>query len=60
MDDEEKRLLKENRILMANLAVRNCQYKIAVEGLKALEEFGDISVAVKTIEAMLDCVPKDS
>ena len=49
-----------NNILSAKLAVRNCQYKIAVEGLRAIEEFGDVSVAVKTIEAMLDCMPENS
>ena len=58
MDDEEKRLLKENRILMANLAVRNCQYKIAVEGLNTIIESNDpMNIAERTFTAMKDCIP---
>ena len=56
----EAQLRRINNTLYAKLAVRNCQYKIALEGLRALKEFGDISVAVKTIEAMLDCVPDNT
>mgnify|MGYP005814015215 CR=1 FL=1 len=57
LEDQLKRI---NNTLFAKLAVRNCQYKIAIEGLRAIEEFGDINVAVKTIEAMMDCVPDNS
>ena len=49
-----------NNMLSAKLAVRNCQYKIALEGLKAIVEYGDLTVAEKTIEAMLDCLPDNS
>ena len=56
----ENQLKRVNNTLYAKLAVRNCQYKIAVEGLRAIEEFGDINVAVKTMEAMMDCVPENS
>ena len=56
----EGQLKRINNTLFAKLAVRNCQYKIAIEGLRAIEEFGDINVAIKTIEAMLDCVPENS
>ena len=58
MDEEYKRLLKDNRILMANLAVRNCQYKIAVEGLNTIVESNDpMNIAEKTLTAMGDCIP---
>ena len=61
MDEEIKTLLKDNRILMANLAVRNCQYKIAVEGLSAAIEMNDpMNIAEKTLTAMDDCIPKNS
>ena len=56
----EGQLKRVNNTLFAKLAVRNCQYKIAIEGLIAIEEFGDISVARKTVDAMLDCVPENS
>ena len=49
-----------NNMLSAKLAVRNCQYKIALEGLKSIVEYGDTTVAEKTIEAMLDCLPDNS
>ena len=49
-----------NNMLSAKLAVRNCQYKIALEGIKAIVEYGDLTVAEKTIEAMLDCLPDNS
>ena len=43
---------------MANLAVRNCQYKIAVEGLKTIVESNDpMMIAEKTLTAMDDCIP---
>ena len=57
LEDQLKRI---NNTLSAKLAVRNCQYKIAIEGLKAIKEFGDVSVATKTLEAMLDCLPENS
>ena len=58
MDEDHKRLLKENQILMANLAVRNCQYRIAVEGLNTIVESNDpMKIAEKTISAMGDCIP---
>ena len=58
MDDEGRRLLKENRTLMAKLAVRQCQYKIAVEGLNTIVESNDpMMIAEKTLSAMEDCIP---
>ena len=58
MDEETKRLLKDNQILMANLAVRNCQYRIAVEGLNTIVESNDpMKIAEKTLSAMGDCIP---
>ena len=58
MDDESKRLLKETRTLMAKLAVRQCQYKIAVEGLNTIVESNDpMMIAEKTLTAMEDCIP---
>ena len=57
MDEESRQLLKENQTLIAKLAVRSCQYRIALEGLKSIVEFGDINIANKTLEAMGDCVP---
>ena len=56
----ESQLKRINNTLSAKLAVRNCQYRIAIEGLKAIVEFGNVNVADKTIEAMLDCVPDNS
>ena len=61
MGEEVTNQLKRiNNVLSSKLSVRNTQYKIAIEGLKAIEEFGDTSVASKTLEAMLDCVPENS
>ena len=58
MDEEGKGLLKENRILMAKLAVRNCQYNIAVEGLNTIVESNDpMKIAEKTVTAMGECIP---
>ena len=59
-EEVENQLKRINNVLSSKLSVRNTQYKIAIEGLRAIEEFGDISVAGKTIEAMLDCVPENS
>ena len=58
MDEENKTLLKDNRTLMAKLAVRQCQYKIAVEGLTTIVESNDpMKIAEKTLTAMEDCIP---
>jgi len=58
MDEESRHLLKENQKLIAKLAVRSCQYSIAVEGLKTIVESNDpMSIAEKTLEAMADCIP---
>ena len=58
MDEDFKKLLKENRTLMAKLAVRQCQYKIAVEGLNTIVESNDpMMIAEKTLTAMGDCIP---
>ena len=58
MDDEAKILLKDNRTLMAKLAVRQCQYKIAVEGLHTIVGSNDpMKIAEKTLTAMEDCIP---
>ena len=44
--------------LMAKLAVRQCQYKIAVEGLTTIVESNDhMKIAEKTLTAMADCIP---
>ena len=59
-EEVENQLKRINNVLSSKLSVRNTQYKIAIEGLRAIEEFGDTSVAVKTIEAMMDCVPENS
>ena len=58
MDEEGKLLLKENRTLKAKLGVRDCQYRIAVEGLGTIVESNDpMNIAEKTISAMEDCIP---
>ena len=57
MDEQSRQLVKENQTLIAKLAVRSCQYRIALEGLQSIDEFGDIGIANKTLEAMEDCVP---
>lgn len=52
-------LLFENNVLASKLAVRDSQYKIAIEGLKTIRDSNDpMGVAEKTIEAMLDCLPE--
>ena len=58
MDEENKTLLKDNRTLMAKLAVRECQYNIAVEGLNTIVESNDpMMIAEKTLTAIGDCIP---
>ena len=59
-EELENQLKRINNTLSAKLSVRNTQYKIAMEGLKAIKEFGNVKVAIRTIEAMLDCVPDNS
>ena len=59
-EEIENQLRRINHTLSCRLAVRNAQHKIAMEGLRALADFGDISVATKTIDAILDCVPDNS
>ena len=59
-EEIEHQLKRVNNTLSCKLAVRNSQYKIAMEGLKAIADFGDISVATKTIDAILDCIPDNS
>ena len=45
-------------LLKARLTVRNCQYDIAVEGLKAIVDSNDpIGIAEKTLNAIGDCIP---
>lgn len=45
-------------MLKAKLTVRNCQYKIAVEGFNNIVESNDpIGIAAKTLEAMKECMP---
>jgi len=58
MGEKENQLTRINNTLSSKLAVRNSQYKIAMEGLKAIDDMGDISIARKTIDAMLDCLPE--
>ena len=52
-------LLFENNVLASQLAVRNSQYKIALEVLTTIKDSNDpMGVAEKTITAMLDCLPE--
>ena len=57
-EEIENQLKRINSTLSSKLAVRNSQYKIAMEGLNAIVDMGDISIAKKTLEAMLDCLPE--
>jgi hypothetical protein len=58
MDEEAKHLLKQNQILIARLAVRSCQYNIAIEGLGTIVASNDpMSIAERTLIAMGDCIP---
>ena len=53
-----KRLLKDNQILIAKLAVRQCQYRISVEGLQTIVKSNDpMNIAEKTLSAMDECIP---
>ncbi len=58
MDKGIKELVSEIQVLTTKLAVRNCQYKIAVEGLTTLVESTDpMGIAQKTLDAMEECLP---
>ena len=58
MDKGLKELVSEIQVLRTKLAVRNCQYKIAVEGLTTLVESTDpMGIAQKTLDAMQECLP---
>ena len=57
-EEDSKKLSKENQTLKAKLAVRNCQYIIAIEGLKTIVESNDpMMIAERTLEAIGDCIP---
>ena len=58
MDKDIKELVSEIQVLRTKLAVRNCQYKIAVEGFTTLIESTDpMGIAQKTLDAMEECLP---
>ena len=58
MDKGIKELVSEIQILRTKLAVRNCQYKIAVEGFTTLIDSTDpMGIAQTTLEAMKECLP---
>tara|TARA_Y100000310_G_C20573834_1_gene759446 strand:+ start:281 stop:460 length:180 start_codon:yes stop_codon:yes gene_type:complete len=57
-ESREHSLTVMNNTLMAKLSVRNCQYKIALEGLKTIKDSTDpMGIARQTLEAMEDCLP---
>ena len=52
-------LKRRNDMLETRLTIRNCQYKIAVEGFRLIVGSNDpIGIAGKTLEAMDGCMPK--
>jgi hypothetical protein len=58
VDKDIKELISEIQVLRTKLTVRNCQYKIAVEGLGHIVESNDpVGIAGKTLEAMEECLP---
>ena len=58
MDKGLKELVSEIQVLRTKLAVRNCQYEIAVEGFTTLVESTDpMGIAQKTLDAMQECLP---
>ena len=58
MDKGLKELVSEIQVLRTKLAVRNCQYKIAVEGFTTIIESTDpMGIAQKTLDAMQECLP---
>ena len=45
--------------LYSKLSVREHQYRIALEGLKTIIQSNDpMKIAERTLDAMLDCLPK--
>ena len=46
-EEIENQLKRINSTLSSKLAVRNSQYKIAMEGLNAIADMGDVSIAKK-------------
>ena len=58
MDKGIKELVSEVQVLRTKLAVRNCQYKIAIEGFTTLIESTDpMGIAQTTLDAMQECLP---
>ena len=58
MDKGIKELISEIQVLRTKLAVRNCQYEIAIEGFTTLVESTDpMGIAQKTLDAMEECLP---
>tara|TARA_Y100000593_G_scaffold73937_1_gene135917 strand:+ start:403 stop:582 length:180 start_codon:yes stop_codon:yes gene_type:complete len=58
MDEERVNFTRRINTLRAKLSVRDCQYNIALEGLKTIKDSNDpMGIANKTITAMLDCLP---
>jgi len=59
---DRQKILDLNRkifILKSKLTVRDCQYEVAIEGLKTIIESNDpMGVAQKTLDAIMDCLPK--
>ena len=57
--DLKRRMEMHNKsIIMGKLAVRNCQYEIAVEGFTTLVEATDpMGIAQTTLDAMQECLP---
>ena len=45
--------------LYSKLSLRERQYRIAIEGLNTIKESNDpMEIAERTLDAMLDCLPK--
>ena len=58
MDKGIKELVSEVQVLRTKLAVRNCQYEIAVDGITTLVESTDpMGIAQTTLDAMQECLP---
>ena len=58
MDKGLEELISEIQVLRTKLAVRNCQYKIAVQGFTTLIDSTDpMGIARTTLEAMQECLP---
>ena len=57
-NEKEDQIARHNIMLSSKLGVRNCQYDIAMQGLRALIDSNDpMGIAKQTIEAMDECVP---